>query len=257
MAETYDNIYEQSPDHYDETLSAEYIALCYKPVRHLVEQQLRPEGVSLLDLCCGTGVMAEQIRDLPGLAYLGVDLNGRFLKRARERLGGSDPFQFLEADFLTFEFDRTFDIILMINGYHHFKDSDKSRVLRKLHALLKPSGSFVVFEMCVARHETREALARANDDFYRKRIDWVKKTESMTPRKLAAWQNHRELSVSAEDEYKVDYDYMLRDFRTGGFVTEHESKIWPPPDERLFEDPKVGDFLFLFRKTGDRDGKRG
>ena len=103
--------------------------------------------------------------------------------------------------------------------------------------------------MCVAKHETPEEFAWANEDYYRKRIAWIKKIEPMPPKKLAAWQSLCDLSASAEDEYKVDYDYIVRDFRTNGFVNDHVTRIWPPPGEELFEDPKVGDFLFLLRKT--------
>jgi ubiquinone/menaquinone biosynthesis C-methylase UbiE len=219
------------------------------PVRRLVKQLLKPEGGYPLDLCCGTGIIAELICDFPSIAYIGVDINHEFLKRARERMTGFEHFQFLAADLLSFDLDRKFDIILMINGYHHFKNPVKPGILRKVHELLKSAGSFVVYEMCIAKNKTRVEFARANEEFYRKRIEWNKKNEQMTPKKLAAWQNLCDLSSSAEDEYKVDYDYLIRDFQTNGFVNDQVIRIWPPPGEQLFEDPRVGDFLLLFRKN--------
>jgi SAM-dependent methyltransferase len=245
---TYDNIYAQPPDHYDATLSPEYIQQCYVPVRAAIERRLKPQSTSLLDICCGTGVVAELIHHLPGLTYLGLDINPVFLNRARERLAGAGRFFFLAADLLTVALDRKFDIVLMVNGYHHFPHSEKSRAIRKVRGLLAPGGAFVVYEMCIAGHRSREEFVRANQDFYRHRIEWVENNEPMTPKKLAAWENTRDLSVSAEDEYKVDYDYIMRDFSSNGFFIQQETRIWPPPAEPIFENPRVGDFLFVFQE---------
>jgi ubiquinone/menaquinone biosynthesis C-methylase UbiE len=243
------NIYHEPADFYDATLSPEYIDLCYMPARRLIEQLLKPEETSVLDLCCGTGIMAEQIRDLQGLTYLGLDINQEFLRRARERMAGLDHFQFLEADLLTFNLHRKFDIALLINGYHHFKNPVKSQILRKVHKWLKTAGFFFIAEMCIERYETREEFGWVNKDFYHKRIEWIKKNETISPKKLAAWQNVCDLSAAAEDEYKVDYGYIMRDFQTNGFVLDHKIRIWPPEGEQIFEDPEVGEFLFLFRKN--------
>lgn len=242
------NIYQESSDHYDAILSPEYIDLCYMPVRRLIEQELRPAGSSLLDLCCGTGIMAELSRDLPGLNYLGVDINREFLRRARERMAGLDRFQFVEADFFTFDLSRKFDIILMINGYHHFENHIKSPMLQKVHDLLESQGGFILYEMIIAPHQTQKEFSRANEELYRKRIEWVKQNEPMDSKKLKAWENVCDLSASAEDEYKVDYDYVIRDIENNGFRIDDETRIWPPPGEQIFQEPQVGDFLFLLRK---------
>ena len=68
----------------------------------------------------------------------------------------------------------------------------------------------------------------------------------MTPKKLAAWENVRDLSVSGEDEYKVDYDYIINDFNKNGFALNREIRVWPPDKENLFDDARVGDYIFVF-----------
>ena len=54
------------------------------------------------------------------------------------------------------------------------------------------------------------------------------------------------LSASAEEEYKVDYNYIINDLSTAGFSITKEMKIWPK--ENLFQNDKIGDFIFIARK---------
>ena len=252
MTEPYANIYDQTWDHYDAAISPEYADLCFMPVRRLVEERLNDEGTSLLDLCCGTGEMAEMTRDFKGLEYLGLDVNEEFLSRARERMAGLDNFEFLAADFFTADLGKKFDIILLINGYHHFTNPAKSRILEKTHELLNPGGTFILYEMLITKAGTPEEFARVNSDFYRKRIDWMKETEDMNPKKVAAWENVCTLSATAEDEYKVDYDYLVRGVETAGFEIDAATRIWPYEGEKIFEDPMVGDFLFQLSKDSTK-----
>ena len=55
------------------------------------------------------------------------------------------------------------------------------------------------------------------------------------------------LSMTGEDEYKVDYDTLIRDISTNGLAMVEEIKIWP--DTHLFASPRVGEFLFLLKKA--------
>jgi len=246
------NIYDQPPDYYDATLSPEYIEECFMPIQRLIDSLRKPEGVSILDLCCGTGVVPDLIRDLEGVSYLGLDLNPTFLDRARERKAGNEHFTFVEADLLKHQFDRRFDIVMMINGYHHFENHLKSQVLKKVHGLLAPEGSFILYEMCISAHGNHDEFVRMVLDFYDKRIEWTRKNEPMTPKKLEAWENVRDLSVAGGDEYKVDHGYILKDFHANGFALKQETRVWPPENEDLFDDSRVGDFLFLFDKDASK-----
>ena len=78
--------------------------------------------------------------DLPDIAYTGIDINRGFLDKAQERTSGSKSFHFTESDVLAFAPGSTYDIVLAINGYHHFQDTVKSQFLQKAHDLLQPDG---------------------------------------------------------------------------------------------------------------------
>jgi len=247
------NMYKAAPEYYDATLSPEFIAECYMPIRHAVEGLLASGCRSVLDLCCGTGVIAELLGDLDAVDYLGLDINEDFVAFSRRRLAGNAGFRFQAADLLSFQLEGTADIILMINAYHHFKNADKSAVLGKVRHWLSSGGAVIVYEMCIAENRSQEMFRRANIDYYEKRIDWIEKTETVTPEQRTAWQNARDLSASMEDEYKVDFTYITEDFKRGGFSIEHVDRIWPPPGVTLFEVPQVGEFLFQLRKGAPDD----
>ena len=75
---------------------------------------------------------------------------------------------------------------------------------------------------------------------------WIKRNEIVSKKKLDAWLNICALSMHAEDEYKVNYDYVVHDFNSNGFVISQEIRTWP--NENLFDDPKVGDCVLLLPK---------
>ena len=244
---TTENIYNQPPDHYDSTQTPDFIERFYSPIKQRVKGRLHPSETAVLDLCCGTGVMADMLYDLPNIRYTGIDINSGFLQRARRRIPDSTHFSFIKTDVLTFASRRKFDIILSVNAYHHVENRMKRRYIKKVRELLNPDAIAVVYETLISTYRNQEESAEANKDFYRKRIAWIKENESVSEKKLQAWESSCMLSMAGEDEYKVDYDTFIRDVSTSGLAMEEEIKIWPDTD--LFASPKVGEFLFLLKKA--------
>ena len=240
---------ERYPEHYSDTLSQEYIELCYIPIRGMVRELSHRNGGRMLDLCCGTGILAELLQDIDGLEYLGIDIAGELIENARERMAGVESFQFEAIDFFAFDTPRKFDLVMLIKAYHHFENKMKSSVLKKVVDWMQPNGAFLLYEICIAPHANREEFAGANADFFNKRISWVEATETMTPKQRTAWEKSRDQSIAGEGEYKVDFGYIVRDLSESGLDVISEARIWPPPGEELFDDPKVGEFLFHLEKS--------
>ncbi len=104
-------------------------------------------GEALLDVCCGTGEFA----DVAGGAYLGIDLNPRFIAYARRTRGaraGHPERKFVVADItkaVTEYRGPIFPKAMMINSMHHLSDEENSRVLEAVARLV--SKRFVVVDM--------------------------------------------------------------------------------------------------------------
>ncbi|MDM8549823.1 methyltransferase domain-containing protein [Desulfobacterales bacterium HSG2] len=249
--ETFDNmnIYDQPSDVYDATLSDDYVQKFYAPIRNLVAKHVTSAGASVLDLCCGTGVIAEMLVELPDITYTGVDINRPFLDTAQERMAEARNFTFLQADVMRFEPDEKADIVLLVNAYHHLENSRKSEFLHNIHQLLSPKGVLIVYEMLVAKFLNSREFSNANEEFYLQRIEWIKQHETMSEKKLQAWTNLCALSMKSEEEHKVYYEYIVQDFVSNGFVIAEEHKMWPDEGTEVFDDQHVGDYIFVLKKT--------
>lgn len=99
-------------------------------------------GESVLDVACGTGIVArlvaEQVNDAGRI--VGLDLNPGQLATARaQRSPAGPPIEWYEgsADALPFD-DRSFDVVLCQQGLQFFPDRPKA--LREMRRVLRPGG---------------------------------------------------------------------------------------------------------------------
>ena len=173
------NVYLKSPDHYESSLSAEYVDQYYRKVKELVSWYLKSSGTTILDLCSGTGVVAALLTDLRGITYVGIDINRRFVQRAREKTTGCANFQYIASDAVTFTVKDEFDIILMINAYHHVQNHLKSALLKNAYALLSAGGVMIVYETAIPKFSSAQEFPAANREYYLKRIEWVKQQKNV------------------------------------------------------------------------------
>ena len=99
---------------------------------------------SVLDLGCGTGLLAAAMADEGKRRVVGVDPAGAMLELARARKGGSDV-TFIEADARTLRLDARFDLIVMTG--HAFQcfltRDDRLAVLKTIAAHLSEEGRFI------------------------------------------------------------------------------------------------------------------
>ena len=107
-------------------------------------QRLLPpslQGARVLDLGCGTGALARELRKRGACAVVGVDLSERMLAVARERT--PDPqIVFLRADLETFAAEPdSFDLVVSSLALHYLVDFPA--LARRIAAALRPGGRFV------------------------------------------------------------------------------------------------------------------
>ena len=119
-------------------------------------------GERLLDVCCGTGEYCGVWAGESGSraagaepAYLGIDLNARYIAYARKRYGdgGGREFRALDATRLSLPAG-SFDKALFANSLHHFPDDLNRGILREIARMLRPGGRLVLVDM-VGNHPGR------------------------------------------------------------------------------------------------------
>lgn len=91
----------------------------------------------VLEVGCGTGVMAEQINALPGVTLIATDFSPRFVEMTAAR--GVDA---READICYLPFDdASFDVVF--GGWMLYHVRDLERALNEVRRVLRPGGTFV------------------------------------------------------------------------------------------------------------------
>jgi SAM-dependent methyltransferase len=126
---------------------APFAAQKFAPVeRHIRHATIR----RVLDVGCGPGTNAARFG---GTAYVGVDINERYLTVARSKYSG----QFVQADLATADLSHfgAFDVILVNSFLHHLPDMAVDRLLAQLATLLEPRGRVHILELV---HPERRSL---------------------------------------------------------------------------------------------------
>ena len=109
----------------------------------LSQAALRPDH-RVLDLGCGTGTLATQIKQEYGVSeVVGLDPDAKALTRAvgkAGRAGVSVRFDRGYADELPYP-DASFDRVFSSFMFHHLREEDRARALREAQRVLAPGGS--------------------------------------------------------------------------------------------------------------------
>ncbi len=113
----------------------------------LVEQAAPAAGQRILDLGCGTGTLAIQVkRREPGAELVGLDADPEMLSQARvkaEQAGVELTLAEGMSDELPFE-DESFDRVLSTLFFHHLDPEPKRRTAREIARVLRRGGELHV-----------------------------------------------------------------------------------------------------------------
>jgi len=96
----------------------------------------------VLDVGCGPGTNTPFFHEAD---YLGIDLNERYVRDARERHGR----EFVVADAREYvpPEGHEFDFILLNSFLHHIDDENTERILRRLHGALADEGHIHILDL--------------------------------------------------------------------------------------------------------------
>ena len=96
---------------------------------------------SVLEIGVGTGRLAVRVAPLCG-EFCGVDISPKTIERAKENLTDFKNIRLNCADFLSYEFGCTFDVVYSSLTFMHIEE--KQKAINKVAALLKDGGRFVL-----------------------------------------------------------------------------------------------------------------
>lgn len=106
------------------------------------------EGERVLDVCTGTGELAQLLADKvgPGGTVTGADFCEEMLSRAREKTRGRRNLTYILSDAKQLPFaDGTFDAVTVAFGMRNIPDT--CYALREIERVLRPGGTFMCLEL--------------------------------------------------------------------------------------------------------------
>ena len=106
------------------------------------------EGIDVLDVACGTGVLFPDYLSRKVASVTGIDISPEMVKIAQ---GKFPEINVICGDVETVEFSKKFDAIMVYNAFPHFPDP--AHLIKVLAGLVKPGG-----KLSVAHGMSREKL---------------------------------------------------------------------------------------------------
>jgi ubiquinone/menaquinone biosynthesis C-methylase UbiE len=115
--------------------------------RRLIEHARIKDGESVLDLACGTGTLAIEIKaETPAAKVSGLDADPAILRRARRKArdaGVSIDFQEGLSTELPYD-ARSFDVVVSTLFFHHLTDEAKADTAEEILRVLRLGGRLLV-----------------------------------------------------------------------------------------------------------------
>ncbi len=120
-----------------------------------IEEYVRPRPSDrVLDCGCGPG---DLVAYLPGVDYVGIDMDESYITSARTRFGDRASFRLGPVGAETMSDEAHYDLVLANGLLHHLDDAQASEFLRLAARNLKPSGRLVTFDGCYTEDQSRAA----------------------------------------------------------------------------------------------------
>ena len=142
MSDTAASFTESVPENYDRYMGP----MLFEPyAEDLVERLKIREGMRVLEVACGTGIVTRRLRDAlpPGATLIATDLSEPMLAFARQKFDGDRSIEWQQADALALPFaDQSFDAVICQFGLMFVPE--KLAALREIHRVLTPAGQLLL-----------------------------------------------------------------------------------------------------------------
>ncbi|WP_292474339.1 class I SAM-dependent methyltransferase [Methanosphaera sp.] len=132
----------------------------YNTVVNLTKNYSDPK---ILDLGAGTGILTELLyKQHPNSDITLVDLSTEMLNIAKNKFNDKN-FKYIEADYLTHDFDKDYDIIVSSLSIHHLTDEEKKVLYKRIYNFLRTGGVFINADQVCGATEYTEEIYKKED----------------------------------------------------------------------------------------------
>ena len=171
------------------------------------------EGMDVLDVACGTGVMFPYYQQRGVASVTGIDISSEMAKIAAAKFADCENIRVICGDVEDYSFDRKFDRIVVYNAFPHF--SNPKRLIATLADLLKDGG-----RLTIAHGMSREAIDGHHHGPASKVSNGLMRADALK----ALFDPHFEVEIMISNSRMYQVSGFKRDAFThshGGFAHTH------------------------------------
>lgn len=141
----------------DIDVSSRNAAFIDRSVEWIVSRFKVEQGVKIADFGCGPGLYAARLAQKQA-DVTGIDFSERSIQYARNvAVDAGLPIRYVNQNYLEFETDERFDLILMIMcDFCALSPDQRKHMLSKFHAMLAPGGLVLLDVYSLAAYQQRE-----------------------------------------------------------------------------------------------------
>jgi ubiquinone/menaquinone biosynthesis C-methylase UbiE len=155
-----------SPRYYDLMVSLAFMGRERRFRKRLLSLAGLRRGESVLDIGCGTGLLAILAKEQVGLGgtVRAIDASPEMIARARAKAGRARvevDFLLAPAQELPFP-DAQFEVVLSTLMIHHLPRSARAQLTREVRRVLKPGGRFLVVDFTTSTRKSAISLHRGH-----------------------------------------------------------------------------------------------
>lgn len=120
-------------------------------IRLILDRAGIREGVTVLDVACGTGVLFPDYLSRNVRSVTGIDISPAMIQIAAEKFRGQEKIRLISEDVEAYSSEAKYDVVMVYNAFPHFPDPE--RLIRTLCGFLAPGG-----RLSIAHGASRETI---------------------------------------------------------------------------------------------------
>ncbi|MDR1695092.1 MAG: class I SAM-dependent methyltransferase [Endomicrobium sp.] len=170
-AKEFDSVIQKLIPHYNDMIGALVSVIPFA----------KDAGFSMIDLGCGTGTVAKEIKNgFPDADVTCVDISPNMLEIAKTKIGSG---KYIQADFNGFSFPQKYGLIVSSLALHHLEnDSLKFEFYKKIFEALTPDGIFINIDVVLGEDDAiQSAYMEKWKSFMRTNISEREMTDKWLP----------------------------------------------------------------------------